>query len=48
MAILESHVLTRHFGALTAVDALTLSADTGEVFGEVFTRVRAIPTGNVL
>jgi ABC-2 type transport system ATP-binding protein len=33
MAILETHGLTRRFGPLTAVDALTVSIDGGEVFG---------------
>lgn len=33
MSILETHSLTRRFGDLTAVDALTLSVDAGEVFG---------------
>jgi len=33
MAILETQALTRRFGTLTAVDALTISVDTGEVFG---------------
>jgi ABC-2 type transport system ATP-binding protein len=33
MAILETQALTRRFGALTAVDALTISVDAGEVFG---------------
>jgi ABC-2 type transport system ATP-binding protein len=33
MAILETHSLTRRFGALIAVDALTLSVEAGEVFG---------------
>jgi ABC-2 type transport system ATP-binding protein len=33
MATLETEALTRRFGALTAVDALTMSVDTGEVFG---------------
>jgi ABC-2 type transport system ATP-binding protein len=33
MAVLETHDLTRTFGALTAVDALNLSVETGEVFG---------------
>jgi ABC-2 type transport system ATP-binding protein len=33
MLILETQMLTRRFGALTAVDALTISVDTGEVFG---------------
>jgi ABC-2 type transport system ATP-binding protein len=33
MAILEMKKLTRCFGALTAVDKLTISVDAGEVFG---------------
>ncbi len=33
MAILETEQLTRRFGALTAVDALNISVETGEVFG---------------
>lgn len=33
MALLEIDSLTRRFGALTAVDALTLSVEPGEVFG---------------
>jgi len=33
MAILSTDHLTRRFGSLTAVDNLTLSVDTGEVFG---------------
>jgi ABC-2 type transport system ATP-binding protein len=33
MAILETEVLTRRFGTLTAVDALTISVEAGEVFG---------------
>lgn len=33
MDILQTEALTRRFGALTAVDALTLSVRTGEVFG---------------
>ncbi len=33
MAVLETHDLTRTFGALTAVDALNLSVEAGEVFG---------------
>ena len=33
MAILETESLTRRFGALAAVDALTLSVESGEVFG---------------
>ncbi len=33
MTILETKSLTRRFGALTAVDALTLSVEAGEVFG---------------
>ncbi len=32
-AILETEALTRRFGTLTAVDALTISVDAGEVFG---------------
>ena len=32
-AVLESKTLARRFGALTAVDALTLSVSAGEVFG---------------
>jgi ABC-2 type transport system ATP-binding protein len=35
MAILETYALTRTFGALTAVDALTITVETGEVFGLV-------------
>ena len=35
MAILELQKLTRRFGALTAVDALTMSVEPGEVFGLV-------------
>jgi ABC-2 type transport system ATP-binding protein len=35
MAILEMQKLTRRFGALTAVDALTISVEPGEVFGLV-------------
>jgi ABC-type multidrug transport system ATPase subunit len=31
--VLEITALTRHFGAFTAVDALTLSVNAGEVFG---------------
>ena len=31
--VLETQDLTRRFGALTAVDALTLSVDAGEIFG---------------
>src|SRR5574337_130934 len=31
--ILETQALTRRFGALTAVDALTISVAAGEVFG---------------
>ncbi len=31
--MLETEGLTRHFGTLTAVDALTLSVEGGEVFG---------------
>jgi ABC-2 type transport system ATP-binding protein len=33
MIVLETTSLTRRFGALTAVDALTLSVESGEVFG---------------
>jgi ABC-2 type transport system ATP-binding protein len=33
MGILETHVLTRSFGDLTAVDQLTLAIEPGEVFG---------------
>jgi ABC-2 type transport system ATP-binding protein len=33
MAILETEALTRRFGALTAVDNLTISVEAGEVFG---------------
>ncbi len=33
MAILETEQLTRRFGKLTAVDALTISVEPGEVFG---------------
>ena len=33
MIVLETASLTRRFGALTAVDGLTLSVETGEVFG---------------
>jgi len=33
MAILETEALTRRFGALTAVSALTMSVEAGEVFG---------------
>jgi ABC-2 type transport system ATP-binding protein len=33
MTILQTAQLTRRFGALTAVDSLTLSVDAGEVFG---------------
>ena len=33
MAILETEQLTRRFGKLTAVDALTISVEQGEVFG---------------
>jgi ABC-2 type transport system ATP-binding protein len=33
LAILETEELTRRFGTLTAVDALTISVDAGEVFG---------------
>ena len=32
-AVLETNNLTRRFGAFTAVDALTLSVNAGEVFG---------------
>lgn len=35
MAILEMQRLTRRFGTLTAVDALTISVEPGEVFGLV-------------
>ena len=31
--VLETHGLTRRFGALTAVDHLTISVQAGEVFG---------------
>ena len=31
--VLEIRALTRRFGALTAVDSLTLSVNAGEVFG---------------
>ncbi|HVW51863.1 MAG TPA: ATP-binding cassette domain-containing protein [Trinickia sp.] len=31
--VIETHELTRRFGSLTAVDALTLSIQAGEVFG---------------
>ena len=31
--VLETEALTRRFGAFTAVDALTLSVNSGEVFG---------------
>ena len=33
MPILETHALTRRFGALTAVDALTIAVEPGEIFG---------------
>jgi len=33
MAILETEELTRRFGALTAVNALTISVESGEMFG---------------
>jgi ABC-2 type transport system ATP-binding protein len=33
LAILETEALTRRFGTLTAVDALTISVDAGEAFG---------------
>src|SRR5215216_5257855 len=33
MTILETEALTRRFGKLTAVDALTVSVERGEVFG---------------
>src|SRR5215218_9776214 len=33
MMILETEALTRRFGGLTAVDALTVSVGRGEVFG---------------
>ena len=33
LAILETEKLTRRFGTLTAVDALTFSVDAGEMFG---------------
>ncbi len=33
MAVLETSALTRRFGTLTAVDALTVSVGAGEVFG---------------
>jgi ABC-2 type transport system ATP-binding protein len=35
MAVLETRQLTRRFGALTAVDGLTISVQPGEVFGLV-------------
>jgi ABC-2 type transport system ATP-binding protein len=35
MTILETYALTRTFGALRAVDALTITVETGEVFGLV-------------
>jgi ABC-2 type transport system ATP-binding protein len=35
MTILETYALTRTFGALMAVDALTITVETGEVFGLV-------------
>lgn len=33
MIVLETTSLTRRFGALTVVDGLTLSVESGEVFG---------------
>jgi ABC-type branched-subunit amino acid transport system ATPase component len=36
--VLEIKNLTRRFGAFTAVDALTLSVNAGEVFGCSFQR----------
>src|SRR5579859_5972788 len=33
MPILETKALTRQFGTLTAVDALNLTVDNGEIFG---------------
>lgn len=33
MIVLETDTLTRRFGALTAVDGLTVSVESGEVFG---------------
>ena len=33
MAVIETHGLTRRFGDLVAVDQLTLTVETGEVFG---------------
>lgn len=33
LIVLETDALTRRFGALTAVDRLTISVDAGEVFG---------------
>ena len=33
MTVLEIECLTRRFGAFTAVDALTLTVNAGEVFG---------------
>src|SRR5437879_12636148 len=33
MPILETDGLTRRFGTLTAVDALTMTVESGEVFG---------------
>jgi ABC-2 type transport system ATP-binding protein len=35
MSILETHDLTRRFGTMTAVDAVTLAVEPGEVFGLV-------------
>jgi ABC-2 type transport system ATP-binding protein len=35
MPILEMNQLTRRFGSLTAVDALTITVEPGEVFGLV-------------
>jgi ABC-2 type transport system ATP-binding protein len=32
-AILETHGLTRRFGAMTAVDGVTLRVEEGEIFG---------------
>jgi ABC-2 type transport system ATP-binding protein len=33
MAILETEALTRRFGKITAVDALNISIEAGEIFG---------------
>ncbi len=33
MTVLETHALTRRFGKLTAVDALSIAVERGEVFG---------------